>query len=297
MRTYSPSPSVRTPAIPLYLGLERSMRKSFLGASGASEAVGLTAAAAPVGISAAANARLITGMAVPVIGAAVAVLASIVGGLLAAHAQRAADAKNENQAADSASQTFDQVIQAIVSAYNGGTASVAQCQSSLQQMQSTMLQTLQSKVGPPGTAWTKNPPGQCAGTACNSGCTVGCCLYYNDLVPGICSMTQALNAMGTSLSQAQSLAASFPLPASVSGSNGVCTSFTMTIPEIYPSKYSDYSRPSYQVTLTMPAVSSAVAGAASAVASPAVSAVGGSSIGGGSLLPLIAIAGLAYLLI
>jgi gas vesicle protein len=292
MRTFGASPSVRQPQYPMYL-MGRGLGIAASQVVGASAPV--AAAGATIGAGAAASAGLIAGSVVPIIGSAVGAIIGIVAGLLAAHAQRAAAAKNENAAADSASETFDQIIQQLMQAYNSGQASVADCMSALQQTQATMLQTLQSKVGPPGTAWTKNPPTGGAGTPCNSGCTVGCCVYYNDLMPGIVMFSQALSALGGPLASAQQVAAGMPafgnMPATASGSGGICTSFTFPIEAIAKSKYSDYTRPAYQVTLTQPAVSS--------VASSVESLVGGgvgTTSEEGSLLPLLAIAALAFIL-
>jgi len=292
MRTYAPSPATSKLPFALYqMGTMGRGRIRGLGAaSPAQTAVGLTAAAVPVGTSALATAGAISAAAVPVIGLAVAGITAIVGSLLAAHEQRAADAKNENQAADSASQTFDQVIQAVVQAYNSGQASISTCLSQLQNLQSVMYSTLRSKVGPTGTAWTSNPPSPGAGIPCNKSCTVGCCLYYNDLLPGIIMLQQAFGALGTPLMQAQAGAAGMPLPASASG-NPV-TSFTVTIPAIDKSSYSDYSRAAYQVTITTPA--SSVVSSSSLL--PSSSNLSSSGILGGGMSSLLLLGLLAYAL-
>lgn len=265
-----------------------------LGASVAQTATGSAPAAVAPVLSLAVQGGAISAGAATGIGIGVALLVAVISDLLAKHAQRAADAKNENQAADSASMTFDQAIQQIVQAYNGGSVTAAQCVSQLQALQQAMYSTLRSKVGPPGTAWTSSPPSPGAGTPCNKGCTVGCCVYYNDLLPGITMCTQALNALGGSLSSAQTVAAGMPAfnnqPAQANGASGICTSFTFTIEAIAKSKYSDYTRPAYQVTLTQPP--------ASAVSSGLTSLVGGSAeVGGSSLLPLLGIGLLAFLVL
>jgi hypothetical protein len=110
------------------------------------------------------------------VGAALA----IIGGLLAAHAQRLKDAKNENQAVGAAIPSFYNAVQQIVQQYNSGALPAANAVSSLQQLLQVTEQQLQRFVGTPGTAWGSSSPG-----VCNKSCTVGCCVYNTWFAPDI----------------------------------------------------------------------------------------------------------------
>jgi hypothetical protein len=161
---------------------------------------------------------------------------SILSNLLGQHTARLKDATSENEAVDNAIPAFDADIQQIVSEYNAGSLTAAQALAATKSLDQAQYQYMHSLVGKPGTAWNGTPlpcgqPSQST-AACNSKCTVGCCIYNNvihqplDCIEGI-------------------------LAGSGSG--------TATFPELYPGKYSPYTRASYTLTLTKPAAAASVA--------------------------------------
>lgn len=164
------------------------------------------------------------------IGAAVAVAAAIAAALLAAHEKRLQDAKTENQAVDQWVPVFDSFIQQVVQAYNSGQISASQAAQICQQFDQTIYNKFRSFVGQPGTAWSDQ-----IGMAgkCNKQCTVGCCLYFGDLGPPLNNISYVLG---------------FPTGKWGSGDPRI-NGRTITVPKVYPSKYSPLTRESYTVTL------------------------------------------------
>jgi hypothetical protein len=160
------------------------------------------------------------------IGAAVA----IAGQLLAQHQARLKGATNENNAALAIVPAFDDFVQRLVAAYKGAQISAQQTAAALQAFDQSIFQQLRGLVGPPGTAWSDS-----AGLAgkCDKTCTVGCCLYYSDLGPPLSLMRYVLG------DRSGQWGASDPR---LSGR-------TVTVPKVYPGKYSSYSRASYTITL------------------------------------------------
>jgi hypothetical protein len=148
---------------------------------------------------------------------------------LAQHTARLQDAANENAALDLVIPAYDADLKAIQSAFNSGT-SPDECVQALTLVDQNIYAYLQKQVGKPGTAWS-GVAGNCAGVgrsaACDKSCTAGCCVYYNDLDPGIkCCI------------------------AAIQGGGG-----TATIPKVYPPSnkaYGDFSRPLYTLTFTKP---------------------------------------------
>ena len=155
--------------------------------------------------------------------------------LLQAHKVRAADATNENAAGNNAVSAYDKTIQQIVNAVNSGQVDVNTAIQYMEQFDQYIEQYLQKQVGKPGTAW--NGSG-----VCNKQCTVGCCIYTNDLNPStknvIAALTQVQQAGGSA---------------------------TATIQKVYPSKYGLSGRDAYTVTFSPPNIQS-ISSAASTVA-------------------------------
>ncbi len=193
MRTYSPSPTILAPDIPMHsLGslrgeetvVRRTRRPTIVApkiALGELGAVALrTLGATTSQVSTAATTALTSVGVTGPVGVAVAAGIAIIGALLAAHAKRLQDAKTENARAATAVSSFYQTMQQIVAAYNSGQVSLSDAISGLQQLDSQTYQLLHSFVGSPGTAWGTSAPG-----VCNKSCTVGCCLYNTWLHPDI----------------------------------------------------------------------------------------------------------------
>jgi hypothetical protein len=157
---------------------------------------------------------------------------SVILGQLAQHTARVADATSENQAVDQIVPAFDADIHAIVAAYNSGEASAAVCIQAAQEVDANIQAYLKKQVGKPGTAWTQ--PSNLNDVPCNKTCTVGCCVYYGDIRPGIYGATEFANGtVGL-------------IPVIQKGGG------TVYIPEVYPGSYSAYTRASYTLQMTTP---------------------------------------------
>jgi hypothetical protein len=206
------------------------------------------------------------------IGAAVGAVVGIVAGLLAAHEARVKGAKNENAAVDSAVPTFDQAVQTLVQAYNAGQIDAGTAAQQIANIDATMFQTLKANVGAPGTAWSIAPKSMNdgSGAKCDKSCTVGCCVYNDDLHPAAVLLYQVFNALGSG--------GKMPSDPRVSQSG---TSVTVQVPGIASGPFSSYTRGSYSLTLTPPPPGSAAS-------------LMSSLSGGGSLLPLLILGGLAF---
>lgn len=210
------------------------------------------------------------------IGAGVAILVGVISGLWAAHQKRVAGAKAENQAINSAVQTFDAGIKAIFAAANSSdpTQNVTGAQAS--QQVSSLISTFFAQMGPythaSGAAdasgggvncgWTALAPGSdpCIVPSnvhhCDKSCTATCCVGCQDLMP---TVMQAQNA--------------FASP--TGGTVKVCT--------VVGSKYGAVTRSFYSLTYTPPKIT--VSSAASSILSDLT---GGLTVSGGnssSLLP------------
>lgn len=164
------------------------------------------------------------------IGAAVAAISAIALALLKAHQQRLTDAKNENAAVDQWLPVFDSFVTSVVNAYNSGQISASDAAQISQQFDQTLYSKFRSFVGQPGTAW--NDQSGMAGK-CDKTCTVGCCVYFGDLGPVLNNISYVLG---------------FPTGKWGQGDPRI-NGHTITVPQIFPSKYSSYSRAQYTVTL------------------------------------------------
>lgn len=156
---------------------------------------------------------------------------------LTQHSARLTGAKNENQAADQAIPAYDADIKQVVASYQAGQITAAQAISALQSVDANIKAYLKSQVGAAGTAWDGSGN-------CNKSCTVGCCIYYNDLHSGIVGPDPAVQG-GKIMDGATGL-----IPLIASGKAGTCW-----IPEVYPPSdkaYGNYTRAGYNITVTPP---------------------------------------------
>jgi len=261
---------VRAPSVPFYQMGALGWRQQQLGQSGPQ------AVAASGAIVAAATPALVKNLApslvssIPLIGAGIAVLTAVIAGLWAAHDKRVAGAKAENQAINSAVQTFDAGLKAIFAAANSADATqnitATQAQSFLPQLLQTFWQkmapyttaagaadashggqscgTPQPNAGQPSICTVSTGATMVGGHSCNKDCTATCCVGCNDLVPTIAeAMALFQNPTG--------------------GTMWVCT--------VYGSSYGANLRSAYQLTYTPPTVTAAAT--ASGVASTAAGAL------------------------
>lgn len=280
--------TVRRPAFPLYDGGAFYDGLSGLGVDTA-RIVGATAPIAGKG-----TAAILTSLAVPgagLIAAGVTVLVGVIAGLWAAHNARVKGARAENEAINSAVQTWDAGMRAIFDAANSSDPAknvpgpVAAQQ--VQQLWSTFWAQMSPYMHSPGTSDTSgggvhcgdgtlNPGGPCTGTPgghkCDRSCTATCCVGCQDLYP---SMLQALNVLNSP----------------TGGTVQVCT--------VYGSGYGAQQRGGYTLTYTPPTLPSIASTAVSDVGSAISNLFGGSTPGaaggGSSLLPLLAIGLVAFL--
>lgn len=274
---YAPYPAtVRAPKIPLYqLGARglRGLRASRLGSSTplplweligpAVVAKGGGAAASALESAAAGAAQ---GAAFGPIGMAVGAVAGAIAGLWASHAARAAGAKNENVAVNSAVVAFDGSLKAIFGAANSTEMST---QITASEAITLLAQTLQSYwagmaqfMTGPGAADASQGGTKCQtvavcnqqsspGLKCDKSCTAGCCVGCDVITPTINQAIAIFRAGG--------------------GTLNVC--------EVYGSGYGATTRQSYTLTYTPPAATAAAA-AAGGVAAPGAPVTGAAAATG-----------------
>lgn len=171
------------------------------------------------------------GLVVPIVGAAVAVVAAIAIALYEAHEKRLTDAKNENAAVDQWLPVFDSFVTSVVNAYNTKQIDAYSAASICQQFDQTLYTKFRSFVGQPGTAWSDQ--NGMAGR-CDKTCTVGCCVYFGDLGPVLNNISYVLG---------------YPTGKWGKGDPRI-SGRTIIVPKIYPSKYSSYTRAQYSITLS-----------------------------------------------
>lgn len=160
---------------------------------------------------------------------------------LGQHSARLKNATSENQMADEGIPAFDQDLQEIVQAWNSGQYDAPTIVSLLQSLDSKMRSYFNSMAGKPGVAWTNytQEPSQ----ICNKSCTVGCCFYWYNVhivTSGIIAIIsgQAIPRGGFGQNVAKS-----PVQ------NGYAQ---VTVGQVYPSKYSSFTRPAYQLPVRLP---------------------------------------------
>jgi hypothetical protein len=270
--------SVRAPKTPLYLLGDRGLRglaaSRGLGAASASTLLPLLIGPAVVSKSGGAVSSALESAAAGAaqgakfgpIGAAVGAVAGAISGLWASHNARAAGAKNENTALNSAVTAFDGSLKAIFAAANSTDVSSqitpAQAIQLLQQNLQSYWQGMAPFMTGPGRADASSGGSKCSsvvtcnqqsspGLKCDSGCTAGCCVGCDVLTPTINQAIALFNAG--------------------SGTLNVC--------EVYGSGYGAVTRPSYTLTYTPPAATAAAAAAGSS-AIPGAPATGTSAVTG-----------------
>ena len=203
------------------------------------------------------------GLALPLLSGA----GKILGSLFAQHSLRLKDAQTENEMADQAIPAFDQDLQEIITAWNSGQYDAETIAQSFLQLDANMKKYLSSMNGKPGVAWHEYsaPPAQ----PCNKGCTVGCCLYYVNIHTYTVGM--AAFVLGQAIQPHQY-------------GEGIATGQTsgvkqVTVGQVYPSKYSSYTRPAYTVQLRAPG------NAPTGTLASAVDSITSALSGGGSIAP------------
>lgn len=169
--------------------------------------------------------------AIPIVGSVISAAQAIVGPLLAAHKKRMAGATSETNAAVTMVPTVDSFIQQIATLYNTRQISAADAANALAQFDQAMYTRMRGLAVGPGTAW--NDAAGMAGK-CDKTCTAGCCLYFGDLGPPVSLMRYVLGDNGGRWGAGDPR---------LSGR-------TITVPKVYPGKYSQYSRESYKITLS-----------------------------------------------
>lgn len=256
---------VGAPRIPLHqlgwLGASFSPTTIIGPASGVASSAASGAVVSAVGATGLAAGALTAG-----IGAGIAVLVGVIAGLWSAHEARAKGATAENQAINSAVQTFDAGIKAIFAAANSNNPAQNITAAQAAQQCQLLLQQFFQQMGPlthaPGAADSSgggancgsgvlNPGGPCTGTEgghqCDSACTATCCVGCQDLYPTVLQAQQV-----------------FASPSG--GSIQVCT--------VYGSKYGAQQRAGYSLTYTPPVLPVTPVSVASGVVSTVESALG-----------------------
>ena len=215
------------------------------------------------------------------IGAAAALVVSLIAGFWAAHAARVKGAQTENAQVASAVQAFDQTMHAIFDAANSsdptkyidGPTAAGLCEQAYAQF----WQACCSFTKGPGRADTSNCGANCGGPTnlanpcagmpgghkCDKSCTVSCCVGCQDIKPAV-DQAVALFQSGKS------------------GTIQVCA--------VASSKYGLGSRGAYSLSWNPPAVSSTSSSLTSLL-------TGGSSAGGPNLLLLGAVALSAWMVL
>jgi len=286
-RTYAPGPFLSAPRVPLYL------QGWHLGADVATTAVssGGAIASAVVPSSLVSSGAIAAGsLAVPLIGAGIAIVTALIAGLWSAHEARAAGAKTENAQVSSAVQAFDGGMRAIFQAANSSDPSqnitAAQAAQMVQQLYAQFWASCCKFTQGPGRADTSGCGANCGGPTstsapcagmpyghkCDKSCTVSCCVGCQDIKPSADMAVSVFQAGG--------------------GTVQVCA--------IAGDKYGLASRGSYSLTYTAPTIagSSSIVNSVTQGASSLLSSLtgGSTSVGGGSsILPLLALAAVAFL--
>ncbi len=176
------------------------------------------------------------------IGAGIGALAGAIAGIWASHAARAAGAKSENAALNSAVQAFDASLKAVFAAANSGQVTGAQAAQACQTILQNYWQGMVPYMVGPGRSDCSKQGMNCSCSPSNCGtktCTAGCCAGCFDIMPSISSAVAALSSP---------------------------TGGTAQISEVYPSKYGTTMRSAYQLTYTPPSAAS-VAGVANSLSS------------------------------
>lgn len=216
------------------------------------------------------------------IGAAVGVVVGLIAGFWSAHDARAAGAKDENAAMNSAVTAFDQSIKAVFAAANSTNPAQQITAAQAISLCSQVLQSYWAGMAPhqtgPGRADASNHGASCSGLTCNSSCTAGCCVGCLDLTPSIANCIAVFQAGGG----------------------------TAQILAVYGSSYGGVARGAYSLTYTPPPQAAATVASAgsnivsdiSSLFSPntvGVSTAPGAAVSSPSILPLLLLGVAAFL--
>lgn len=195
------------------------------GLNAAGESIAAAGTAVSVIQSGVLGAALQGAKAIPIAGAVISVAAAIVGPILAKHKARVAGATSENSHNAEMTSIFDEAIPKVVAYYNQ-THDKAGTVAELKQLQNYLYNTMKSHTGAAGTAWSDSV-GQAG--QCNRSCTAGCCIYWGDFAGGGAPAYTGINGL-------------------IDAVNGGGRR-SVTMPKVYPGKYSAFSRPLYTVQL------------------------------------------------
>ena len=179
--------------------------------------------------------------------AAIGIIAKLGLSELTQHTARLKGAVNENAATDQLIPAYDADLKQIGSAYTLGQATAADCYAAIAKVNSYCYTYLKAQTGKPGTAWLDRGTTLTISSvpACNKACTVGCCVYYNDLNVGLYNLQAAIQTEE-----------GFPTV-----QNDGHTGPDAYIPEVYPPSnkaYGNYARPSYHIVVSKPPITGQV---------------------------------------
>ena len=168
---------------------------------------------------------------VPVV---VKAFSSVTSLLLGAHIARLKAAQSENAALATIIDPYDQDVKYIVSAYNSGQATAAQCIQALQTIDAKVYAYLKGGVQKSGTAWS-----DASGMAgkCDKTCTAGCCVYFGDLGPPLSLLQIAMGGAGSKWGKNDPRFSEQP------------GGYVITVPQVFASKYGGVNRPSYTLSV------------------------------------------------
>jgi len=224
-------------------------------------AIASKVAAAPI-----ASAFGLSTAAIPIIGAGIALVTTLIAGLWAAHEARAKGATTENAQVSSAVQAFDGGMKAIFAAANSSdpaqNISASQAAQAVEQLYAQFWASCCNFTKGPGRADTSGCGTNCGGPTnasapctgmpgghkCDKSCTVSCCVGCQDIKPSVDMAVAVFQAGG--------------------GTVQVCT--------VYGDHYGLQQRSGYSLTYTAPTLPSAVSSVTSALTS---------LFGGGSSTP------------
>jgi hypothetical protein len=286
-RTYAPGPFLSAPRVPLYLQgwhLGTDVATTGITTAGAVGAKAATGALTSSGVISAGS------LAVPLIGAGIAIVAAIIAGLWSAHEARAAGAKTENAQVSSAVQAFDGGMRAIFQAANSSdpaqNITASQAAQAVQQLYAQFWASCCNFTRGPGRADTSNCGANCGGPTSTSAPCAG--MPYGHKCDKSCTVSCCVGC--------QDIKPSADMAIAVFQAGGG----TVQVCAIAGDKYGLASRGSYSLTYTAPTIASlsSVVNSVTQGASSLLSSLTGGSTGvggGSSILPLLALAAVAFL--
>jgi hypothetical protein len=283
-RSHAPAPTVYAPRTPLYLqgwqGLGADVTTTIVGSGGA-------VASAVVPTSLVSSGAIAAGsLAVPLIGAGIAIVTSVILGLWAAHEARVKGAQTENAQVSSAVQAFDGGMRAIFDAANSNdpakNISASQAAQAVQQLYSQFWASCCNFTKGPGRADTSNCGANCGGPTSTSAPCAG--MPYGHKCDKSCTVSCCVGC--------QDIKPSVDMAVAVFQAGGG----TVEVCNVAGDHYGLSSRGSYSLTYTKPTIAQSAGGILSSItggggAASLLSPL--SPSGGGSILPLLAVAALA----